>query len=180
MAFGEGCIHGVVGGLAEAFNNLNAPMGIGGGIRDNFLEQVHLHEPGAAEGRKHAAFGQQFHREQVDILVAAGAFLQVVLAFHELGRVEYDEVERFCLVAALAQVLEHVGFYVRGMRSAELVAHDAFFCELERIFGNIHLVNFLATATEGVQAESAGIAEAVQNLLPLGKFADAAAGVTLV
>ena len=58
LPFGEGGIHGVVGGLAEAFNDLNAPMGIGGGIRDDFLEQVHLHEPGAAEGREHAALGQ--------------------------------------------------------------------------------------------------------------------------
>ena len=170
----------MVGGLAEAFNDLNAPMGIGGGIRDDFLEQVHLHEPGAAEGRKHAAFGQELHGEQVDVLVAACALLQVVLAFHELGRVEHDEVEGLGLVAALAQVLEHVGFHVRGVRGAELVAHDAVFRELERVLGNVHLVDFGAAAAERVQAESAGIAEAVQHLLALGEFADAASCVALV
>ena len=43
LPFGKSRVHGVVGGLAEAFNDLNAPSRIGGGIGDNLLEQVHLH-----------------------------------------------------------------------------------------------------------------------------------------
>ena len=180
MPFRKCRIHGVVGGLAEAFNDLNAPMGIGGGIRDNLLEQVHFHESRAAECGEHAAFGQELHGKQVDILIAAGAFLQVVLAFNELRRIKYDEVEGLGLVAALAQVLEHVGFHMSCVGGAEFVTHDAFLGELERVFGNIHLVNFFATAAESVKSETAGIAEAVQNLLALGKFSNAAAGVALV
>ena len=170
----------MVGGLAEAFNDLNAPMCIGGGIRDNLLEQVHFHKPGAAEGREHAAFGQELHGEQVDVLVAAGSLLQVVLAFYKLGRVQHNEVEGFGLVAALAQVLEHVGFHMGGMRRAEFVAHDTFLGELESVLGNIHLINFFATAAESIEPEAAGIAEAVQNLLALREFANAAASVALV
>ena len=81
LTFGEGCVHGMVHGLSEAFNDLNAPMGIGGGVGDNLLEQIHLHEAGTAESGEHAALGQKLHRKEVDVLVAPGALLQVVLAF---------------------------------------------------------------------------------------------------
>ena len=105
----------MVGGLAKAFDDLDAAVGVGSGIGDNFLEQVHFHKAGTAECREHAAFGKELHGEQVDVLVTAGTFLQVVLAFDELGRVEHDKVERFGLVAALAQVREHVRFDMRGL-----------------------------------------------------------------
>lgn len=103
----------MVGGLSKAFDDLNAAVGVGCGIGDDFLEQVHFHKAGTAESREHAAFGKELHGKQVDVLVTAGAFLQVVLAFDELWRVEHDKVERFRFVAALAQVLEYVGFDMR-------------------------------------------------------------------
>ena len=144
LTFGESCVYRVVHRLAEAFDYLHVAMGVGGCIRNDFLEQVHFHEAGAAEGCEHAAFGEEFHREQVNVLVATGAFLQVVLAFDEFWRVEHDEVESFGFVAAFAQVLEYVGFDMGGVRSAELVAHDSVFCQFEGVLGNVDLIDFFA------------------------------------
>jgi hypothetical protein len=61
LSFGEGRVHGMVGGLSKAFDNLHATVGIGCGVGDNLLEQVHFHKAGATERSEHAAFGKEFH-----------------------------------------------------------------------------------------------------------------------
>jgi len=166
--------------LAETLDDLHVAVGVCGGIGDDFLEQVHFHKAGAAECSEHAAFGKEFHRKHVDVFVTACTFLQIVFGFHEFWRIEHDEIECLGSVAALAQVLEHVGFYMGRFRCCELVAHDAILGELERVFGYIDLINFFAAATEGVKAESARVAEAVEHFFACGQFANASSGIALV
>src|SRR5574344_1916924 len=113
----------MVRGLPEAPDDLGFAVGVQGSVRDDFLEQAHFHEAGTTEGREDSARSEKLDREQVDVLVAARSFVEMILACDEFRRVEDDEVEGLCAVAAFAEVSENIRFRVRcpgGVESVQL------------------------------------------------------------
>src|SRR5574344_316453 len=121
LSFGECRAYGVVRRLSEAPDDLGFAVGVQCGVRDDFLEQAHFHKSGTAEGREDSARSEELDREQVDVLVAARSFVEMILAFDEFRRVEDDEVECFCAVAAFAEVSENIRFRVRRLGGVESV-----------------------------------------------------------
>ena len=107
-ALGKDKEGGVVGGLAEAFENLRNAVSIEGGVGNDLLEEVGLHEARAGEGEENSAGAQEFEGEDVDILVAARGAFELGAAFGEFGRIEDDDVELARLVAEAAEDLEYV------------------------------------------------------------------------
>src|SRR3990172_4289244 len=106
--------------------------GVGGGPRDDFLEQIRGHPARAGERGEHPARAQQLQRVEVDVLVGARGRRGVSLGGRELRRVEYDEVEAAALRSRVAQVTEYVGLDPFGARRIETVCLGIAAREFER------------------------------------------------
>src|SRR3954471_18270856 len=109
VALGKLERHRVVGGGAEALDDLRVGAGVERRARDDGLEQLGRHAARAGEGGKQAAGGKQLERQQVDVLVGARCIRRVCRSRRELRRIEDDEIIPGSLVAQQPQMLEDVG-----------------------------------------------------------------------
>ena len=102
----------MIGGLRHAPADLRVASGVERRARDDFLKQVGRDQSGAREGEEHAAWPEQFEREQVDVFVAPARLLDLRARFGKFGRVEDDQVELAARVPMLPQDVENVAGHV--------------------------------------------------------------------
>jgi len=76
----------VVGGLAQAGDDLRVHTCVQRGVGDDLLEEGHVDPAGAGEGHQRPAGSQQFEAEQIDVLIAAGGLAGPRRGGGELGR----------------------------------------------------------------------------------------------
>src|SRR5665647_1960903 len=72
----------------------------------------------ATRGEEHAAWGEELHRPQVDLLVAADRGVERVARLREGGRVEDDRVVVRTRVLLGAEKLERVGLHRLDVRES--------------------------------------------------------------
>ena len=106
-----------------------------------------------------AAF-DEFHSEDIYILIAPVRVLNLACALAKSGRVENDQIEFFAVIFVFAQCLEHVRAFGRNIRQS--VQSCVFFDVFERDFGYIARHD-LVCGECGVERKSAAVAEAVEN-----------------
>ena len=103
--------------MSGAADDLEVERGVGGGLGEDGVEERGIHRAGAREGREDAARAQEFHGEQVDVLVAASGLHELRARLGEFRRVEDDQIPGAARVAALPQILEDIGAYVVEARA---------------------------------------------------------------
>ena len=94
----------------------DAAAGVGGGgasiSRKSGLPQMEA----AARREQHAAAGEQSHRTEVDVLVAAKRGVDRRTILGEGRRVEHDRLEASPDAIEVAEIIERVGFDERDVR----------------------------------------------------------------
>ena len=125
---------------------------------EHFHEPLLRHEVRAGAGRQIPAGRQQFHRPVVDLLVPPGGAVHRFPGFSEGRRIQNDKIVRPWLdgrkqVEDVHRLKAHpVG---KAVSPGILLRHGYGF------FGDVHGVDVLRPAHGGIQAEGAGVGEAV-------------------
>ncbi len=170
----------MIGGLGEQLQDLGIATGIEGRISDDLLEQALLHQAGAGVGEQHAARRQQLEGQHVDVLVATAGTQQLGLALGKLGGIQHDDVELLALLAVFAQQLEHVVTHEPGIAGVQAVQLGILAGDVQCVLGEIDVDHLLGAALEGIDAKTAGVAEAVEHPLAFGIFGGRLTVVTLI
>ena len=170
----------MIGCLGQEFQDLGIAAGIEGRIGHYLLEQALLHQAGAGVGQEHATRRQQLEGQHVDVLVAAAGAQQLGLALGKLGRIQHDDIELLALLAIFAQELEDVVTHELGVAGIETVQFGVLAGDVQRILGEIDVDYLLGTALEGIDPETAGVAEAVEHPLAFSVFRCGKAVIPLI
>src|SRR5690606_29026774 len=99
---------GVIGRLREALEDLHVPPRVDRGAGDDLLKECRVDMPGARERREDPAGRHELEREQVHVLVAACAGVDLLRRMNELRWIEHDEIVALAARDHYAQFLEHV------------------------------------------------------------------------
>src|SRR5688500_90017 len=180
FAFGELQRHRMVGGGAEALDDLGLRAGVERRAGYDGLEELRRHPAGAGERGEQPARGEQLEREQVDVLVGARGVARLRRGRRELRRVEHHHVEARAAVAQGAKLAEHVGLdeirlaRVQGIGSQVLARH------FERRRRALDRADLGCAAGERGDREPARIAEAVEHRATGGEAAHSLAVFALV
>src|SRR4051812_46528009 len=125
----------VVGGGAEALDDLGVGAGVERRAGDDRLEQFGWHAAGAGEGGKQPAGSEQLERQQVDVLIGARRIRRVRRGRRELRRIEDDEIVPRSLIAQQPQMLEDVGRHELDAAGGQRIGRQVFFRDLDRVDG---------------------------------------------
>ena len=169
----------VAGGVLQTADHADILAGEGGGGEDERLEVVAADGLRAREGEEQPAGTDFLHRLAVDIAVALDALLLHAVVFGEGGRVEDDEV--VMVVGHPVEVGEHV--LADGVVPlCEVAAHQAHVLlhEVDGLLRNIDGIHVLRPTAQGVQRETAGVGEHVEDGVPLCQLAHHGAALSLV
>src|SRR5438128_11232776 len=103
---------------SEALHKGDPPPGVERGGEDHLLKEIERQVPGAGESHHQAPGLDEFHGEEIDVLITARGALDVATALGECRRIANDEIEA---ARRLANVLERVSNLKRGVDSVERV-----------------------------------------------------------
>ena len=169
----------VAGGVLQAADHTDVLAGEGGGGEDECLEVVAADGLRAREGEEQPAGTDLLHRFAVDVAVAFDALFLHAVVLGEGGRVEDDEV--VMVFGHPVEVGEHV--LADGVVSfREVAAHQAHVLlhEVDGLLRNIDGVHVLRPAAQGVEGESAGVGEHVEDSVPFRQLTHHGAALALV
>src|SRR5262245_15972957 len=170
----------MVGGGAEALDELCVGAGVERGARDDRLEELGRHAAGAREGGEQAAGDEQLESEQVDVLVGARGVARLRRGRGELGRIEDHHLEARAPVAQRAQLLEHVAVDELDLARVQRIGRKVVARDLEGRRRALDGGDAPRAAGERRDREAAGIREAVEHLAAGGELAHALAVLALI
>ncbi len=166
--------------LLASFDLAEANAGIFGGIVEHLAEQVIAHEVRTRARSQIAAARQEFHRFQVDFLIAPHGVADGMTRFGESRRVEDDEVIVMALVfSQVREQIEDVGLFGRD-DGFQAIAADVLVSHVDSFLRNIDSCDAGRSALGRIKGKGPGMSEAVQDMFAGSDFGDSQAVVFLI
>src|SRR5262245_25797099 len=180
LPFGKLQGDGMVGGGAEALDDLGVGAGVERGARDDRLEELGRNAARARERGEEASGGEQLEREQVDVLVGARGVARLRRRRRELGRIEDHHLEAGAAVAQGSQLLEHVAVHEFDPAAIQRIGREVVARDFERRRRALDGGDTPCAPGERGDREAAGVGEAIEHLASRGELAHAMAVLALV
>ena len=171
-------VHGMVRGLVQAVEDADAAAGLGGGGEDREGEGFLVNDLRAAEGEHEAARSDLRNRGRIQALVGAEGVFQGTAVLGESRRVHDHEV--VFPFRDIAQEFDGVGAVGRMLVRRETVQSHVPVHHLHGLLGTVHGIHMDRSPVQGVDGETARVAEQVQDVPALGKPSHGGAVLPLV
>ncbi len=160
FAFGVVDVDGVIGRLVELVEDADMTTALGRCREDGEAELLLVDSLGAGEGEDDATGADLLEGDGIEARIAFECIAERVLVLGEGRGIEHDEV---IVATGTFEELKSIfgkGFVARVAREVEV---DVAACELDGLGGHIYTVHPFCSSAHGVDGESSGVAEHVQD-----------------